>query len=110
QQELIADSGRRIVAEGRDTTTVVAPDADARILLTADERARMARRGLQNGGVEDAEQLRARVVGRDAKDATVVNFTEAADGVVTIDSSELTVEQTVQAVIDVVVRATGRAV
>ena len=35
---------------------VVAPDADARILLTADERARMARRGLQNGGVEDAEQ------------------------------------------------------
>lgn len=109
QQELIADSGRRIVAEGRDTTTVVAADADARILLTADERARMARRGLQNGGVEDAEQLRARVVGRDAKDATVVNFTEAADGVVTIDSSELTVEQTVQAVIDVVVRATGRA-
>lgn len=108
QQELIADSGRRIVAEGRDITTVVAPDADARILLTADERARMIRRGLQNGGVEDAEQLREQVVGRDAKDSTVVNFTEAADGVVTIDSSALTVEQTVQAVIDVVVRAAGR--
>lgn len=110
QQELIADSGRRIVAEGRDITTVVAPDADARILLTADERARMIRRGLQNGGVEDAEQLREQVVGRDAKDSTVVNFTEAADGVVTIDSSALTVEQTVQAVIDVVVRAVGRPV
>ncbi|WP_396410227.1 (d)CMP kinase [Kocuria kalidii] len=108
QQELIADSGRRIVAEGRDITTVVAPDADARILLTADERARMIRRGLQNGGVEDAEQLREQVVGRDAKDSTVVNFTEAADGVVTVDSSALTVEQTVQAVIDVVVRAAGR--
>ncbi|WP_082157359.1 (d)CMP kinase [Kocuria sp. SM24M-10] len=108
QQELIADSGRRIVAEGRDITTVVAPDAEARILLTADERARMARRGLQNGGVEDAAQLRAEVVGRDAKDSTVVNFTEAADGVVTIDSSDLTVEQTVQAVLDAVVRAAGR--
>ncbi|WP_368826368.1 (d)CMP kinase [Kocuria cellulosilytica] len=109
QQEIIADSGRRIVAEGRDITTVVAPDADARILLTADERARMARRGLQIGGVEDADRLRAQVVGRDAKDSTVVNFTEAADGVVTIDSSELTVEQTVQAVVDVVVRAAGRS-
>ncbi|MFW6188351.1 MAG: (d)CMP kinase [Actinomycetota bacterium] len=108
QQELIAASGRRIVAEGRDITTVVAPDADARILLTADERARLARRGLQNGGADDAEQLRAQVVGRDALDSTVVNFTEAADGVVTVDSSELTVEQTVQAVIDVVVRAAGR--
>lgn len=107
QQELIAVSGRRIVAEGRDTTTVVAPDADARILLTADERARMARRGLQIGGTEDAEQLRAHVVGRDAKDSTVVNFTEAADGVVTIDSSDLTLEQTVQAVIDAVLRGTG---
>jgi cytidylate kinase len=108
QQEVIAGSGRRIVAEGRDITTVVAPDADARILLTADERARMARRRLQNGGVEDAEQLRAHVVERDAKDSTVVNFTEAADGVVTIDSSALTVEQTVQAVVDAVVRAAGR--
>jgi cytidylate kinase len=34
---------------------------------------------------------------------------DLADGVVTIDSSELTVEQTVQAVIDVVVRAAGRS-
>ena len=108
QQQLIADSGRQIVAEGRDITTVVAPDADARILLTADEQARMVRRGLQNGGVADAERLRAQVVGRDVLDSTVVNFTEAADGVVTIDSSELTVEQTVQAVVDVVVRASGR--
>ncbi|MCM3688397.1 (d)CMP kinase [Kocuria rosea] len=108
QQALITGSGRRIVAEGRDITTVVAPDADARILLTADERARMARRGLQNGGTPDAERLREQVVGRDAKDSAVVNFTEAADGVVTVDSSELTVEQTVQAVIEVVLRAAGR--
>ena len=44
QQDIIRDSGFRIVAEGRDITTVVAPDADVRILLTASEAARMARR------------------------------------------------------------------
>src|SRR5690625_4263292 len=37
----------RIVVEGRDITTVVAPDADARILLTASPEVRMARRGQQ---------------------------------------------------------------
>ncbi len=37
-----------MVAEGRDITTVVAPDADARILLTASEEVRMMRRGLEN--------------------------------------------------------------
>ena len=45
QQDIIRDSGYRIVAEGRDITTVVAPDAQVRILLTASEAARMARRG-----------------------------------------------------------------
>ncbi len=50
--------GAGIVVEGRDITTVVAPDADVRILLTADEAVRIARRsaelaariGRRNGG------------------------------------------------------------
>jgi cytidylate kinase len=42
------------------------------------------------------------VLERDAKDSTVVNFQQAADGVVTVDSSELDFEQTVEAVLDVV--------
>lgn len=105
QRAIIADSGRRMVAEGRDITTVVAPDAEVRILLVADEAARMNRRGAQLGGSQDAEALRAQVVGRDAKDSTVVNFSTAADGVVTLDNSELTLEQTVQAVLDLILRA-----
>ena len=36
--------GAGIVAEGRDITTVIAPDADVRLLLTASEAARLARR------------------------------------------------------------------
>ena len=42
QRMEIVSNGRRIVAEGRDITTVVAPDASVRILLTASEEARSA--------------------------------------------------------------------
>ncbi|MGJ9404024.1 (d)CMP kinase [Arthrobacter sp. KK5.5] len=101
QRELIAGQGR-IVAEGRDITTVVAPDADARILLTASEEARLRRRGIQLGGTQSSEQLHRQVLTRDARDSAVTNFTTAADGVVTLDSSELDFEQTVRAVLEIV--------
>ena len=100
-----AAGGRGVVAEGRDITTVVAPDADVRILLTASEEARLARRALEVHGVADDASIaatRAHVVGRDAKDATVVEFRTAADGVVTLDSSALTFEQTIEAVLALV--------
>jgi cytidylate kinase len=105
QQQIIADSGRRIVAEGRDITTVVAPDAEARILLTASEEARLRRRGIQLGGTQSDAQLQEQVLTRDAKDSTVVNFHEAADGVFTVDSSDLDFEETVEAVLAAVRRA-----
>ncbi|MEG0211385.1 MULTISPECIES: (d)CMP kinase [Micrococcaceae] len=105
QQEIIA-ANTRIVAEGRDITTVVAPDADARILLTASEEARLRRRGLQLGGSQNESQLATQVLARDAKDSTVVNFTQAADGVMTVDSSDLDFEQTIDAVLDAVGTAT----
>ncbi len=105
QRELIAAHGRRIVVEGRDITTVVAPDAEARLILTASEEARLRRRGLQLGGTQTAEQLAEQVLARDAKDATVVDFHQAADGVYTVDSSDLDFEQTVDAVIAVVRQA-----
>ena len=104
QQQIIADNAR-IVAEGRDITTVVAPDAHARILLTASEEARLRRRGLQLNDTQSAEQLAAQVLERDAKDSTVVNFTQAADGVMTVDSSDLDFEQTIAAVLDAVAAA-----
>lgn len=89
-----------IVVEGRDITTVVAPDAEVRILLTADEEVRIARRsrelGPENAG--SAGTLRD----RDRKDAAVVDFLTAAPGVTTLDSTDLDFEQTVQAVLDLV--------
>lgn len=105
QREMIEASGRRIVAEGRDITTVVAPDADVRVLLTASEAARLSRRGAQLGSSQSKEALAAQVTGRDAKDSKLVNFTDAADGVTPLDSSELSIEQTVTAVMDLVLRA-----
>ncbi len=102
--------GRGVVAEGRDITTVIAPDADVRLLLIASEEARLARRAREVHGSADAAAVAAtrdQVVRRDADDSTVAQFLVAADGVVTVDSSELDLEQTVRAVLDVVARATG---
>lgn len=93
------------VAEGRDITTVVAPDADVRILLTASEAARLARRARDVHGSADAVAVaatRSQIVDRDRADSTVSSFHTAADGVVDLDSSDLDFAQTVQAVLDVV--------
>lgn len=103
--------GRGVVVEGRDITTVIAPDADVRILLTASEEARLARRALEVHGNADSASVAAtrdQVVRRDAQDSTVVDFLTAADGVVTVDSSELDLDQTVEAVLAVVRHVTGR--
>jgi len=99
---VIASSAKEgIVVEGRDITTVVAPDARVRILLTATEEARMARRSAELS-TESAAKTAQQLSSRDAQDSKVVDFMNAADGVDTIDSTELDFEQTVQAVIDLV--------
>jgi cytidylate kinase len=106
RQRAIIDSarqaGRGIVAEGRDITTVVAPDADVRVLLTASEEARLVRRALEVHGDDGAEavaSMRDVVIRRDADDATVSSFQSAAEGVLALDSSALTFEQTVRALL-----------
>lgn len=90
-----------IVVEGRDITTVVAPDAPVRILLTASEAVRIARRSAELVGPSAdtaGEQLRR----RDQADSKVVDFMTAAEGVTTVDSTDLDFDQTVEAVIGVI--------
>jgi cytidylate kinase len=104
----VFSAGRGIVAEGRDITTVVAPDADVRVLLTASEEARLRRRSLEVHGAADAtavDATRDQVLRRDQDDAKVTQFHVAADGVATVDSSDLDFEQTVDAVLAVVAQA-----
>ena len=104
-------SGEGIVAEGRDITTVVAPNAQVRVLLTAREEVRQARRNKQdieqeslqnnqskNNQTSEEDDIRA----RDAKDAKVTHFLQAADGVTTLDNSDLTFEQTLDALVEMV--------
>lgn len=108
RQRDIMDSHRRIIAEGRDLTTVVAPDADARILLTADAEVRLARRGEQLGGGVDRQDLTDQVVARDARDSAVVDFMTPAAGVGLVDSTDLDFEATVQAVLAEIADQSGQ--
>ena len=102
QRAIIDAAPQGIVAEGRDITTVVAPDAKVRLLLTADPEVRMARRKRDLGGAVEASALADQVLRRDADDSRLVNFTTAADGVTHLDCTYLTLEETIQAVLDLV--------
>ena len=111
QRELIAAHPRGTVAEGRDITTVVAPDAAVRVLLTASEQARLARRAKELHGHAGEAAIAAthdQVVRRDRDDSTVSGFVTAADGVTTVDSSSLDFEQVVDTVLTLVEQRTGR--
>jgi cytidylate kinase len=112
QRALIArsvESTGGVVAEGRDITTVVAPDADVRILLSANQGARLARRARElhgEAGLASVTATRDQIVRRDKDDSTVSEFMQAAPGVTLLDSSDLDLAQSVQAVLELV-RARG---
>jgi cytidylate kinase len=101
----IAEATGGVVAEGRDITTVVAPDADVRILLTASEDARLRRRSTELHGHADEHAVAAtrdQVLRRDRDDSTVSQFTSATSGVTLLDTSDLDFEESVAAVLDIV--------
>ena len=99
---LVAASARPgVVVEGRDITTVVAPDAPVRILLTAAPEVRAARRSAELT-TYDAVSVAAALHRRDASDSAVVDFLTAAPGVTVVDSTDLDFEQTVDAVLGVI--------
>ncbi|MGN6744286.1 MAG: (d)CMP kinase [Amnibacterium sp.] len=100
-----ADPG--VVVEGRDITTVVAPDADVRVLLTASPEVRAARRARQLPDLHHETVARA-IAERDAKDSQVVDFLEAADGVTTLDSTHLDLDGTVEALVGLVLERVPR--
>jgi cytidylate kinase len=90
-----------IVIEGRDITTIVAPDAPVRILLTASPEVRAARRSKEITG-QDAAAVADAMQRRDASDSQVVDFLVATPGVDVVDSTDLDFEETVRAVLALV--------
>jgi cytidylate kinase len=100
--ELVESSGfAGVVVEGRDITTVVFPDAQTKILLTASEEVRLGRRSAElPEGISIAEQITK----RDQNDAKVVDFLSPAPGVELVDSTELDFDSTVEAIINIIER------
>lgn len=101
-RRIVAESGLPgVVIEGRDITTVVAPNAPVRILMTASPEVRAQRRAGELAGMSQ-EQVLADIAARDAKDAQVVDFMHPAPGVRLVDTSDLDFEQSVEAVVGIV--------
>jgi cytidylate kinase len=92
-----------LVVEGRDITTAVFPDSPARFYLTASAEARAERRRreeVEKGIAEQsAEAVKASLLARDRIDSTRKHAPlRKADGVTEVDSSCLTLDETVEAV------------
>jgi CMP/dCMP kinase len=99
QQKLITEAADGIVAEGRDITTVVAPDADVRVLLVADPAARVARRHAELAEHEmDVDAVTDQVIRRDRDDSMVAQFESAAPGVHVVDSTFLSLEEVIETI------------
>ncbi|MEW6755109.1 MAG: (d)CMP kinase [Candidatus Latescibacterota bacterium] len=102
QQRMGAQGG--VVAEGRDTASVVFPDADLKIRMVAalEERARRRQRELSAKGVSiSLEEVAETVRQRDQQDAVRDYGATAARGdVVEVDTTAMTLEEQVRAVAD----------
>ncbi len=102
-------TGRSVVMAGRDIGTVVLPHAPVKIFLTASVAARVERRRaqLEQAGTEvDARRLRDEIESRDRSDSTrAVSPLEPASDAHRIDSSALSVDAVVDAILEIVRRA-----
>ncbi len=97
QRETIGTGG--IVVEGRDIGSVVAPDADVKVYLSADPAARAARRALEEGG-SDVEATRDSLLARDKIDSSRATAPLVVpDGATHIDTTDFTLDQVIDQVV-----------
>lgn len=95
-----------VIMDGRDIGTVVLPDADVKIFLTASAEVRARRRFLelqQRGAPDTYEQVLADMKERDYRDShrEIAPLRPAQDAIV-IDSSDQTLEENVQAILSTI--------
>lgn len=97
QRSVIGTGG--IVVEGRDIGSVVAPDAQVKVYLTADAGARAARRAAEEGG-SDVEATRESLLARDQIDSSRATAPLVVpEGSVHIDTTDYTLEQVIDQVV-----------
>jgi cytidylate kinase len=105
QREIVAPPGGHrggIVVEGRDIGSVVWPDAEVKVYLTADPAARAARRALESGTADVAATEKS-LLARDRIDSgRAVAPLTMADGAVHVDSTDLTLDEVVELVVGLV--------
>ncbi|WP_205745190.1 ribosome biogenesis GTPase Der [Egicoccus halophilus] len=101
QRGAVAEEGG--VVEGRDIGSVVLPDADVKVFLTASVRERARRRAAQLGR-DDLEDLEREIVARDTADGgREVAPMQVAEDAWVLDSSELDLDAVVASVVERVV-------
>ncbi|KUI31853.1 cytidylate kinase [Mycobacterium sp. IS-1742] len=110
-QRRLADGSGSVVVEGRDIGTVVLPDADVKIFLTASAEERARRRNAQNVGsglADDYASVLADVRRRDHLDSTrAVSPLRAADDALIVDTSDMTETEVVAHLQDLVHQRAG---
>ena len=104
QREIIGEGG--IVVEGRDIGSVVAPDADVKVFLTADAAARAERRAAEAGDA-DLGATRESLLARDKIDSgrSTAPLTQA-EGAVAIDGTAYTLDEVIDLVVALLHRET----
>lgn len=101
QRQMAASSD--VIMDGRDIGTVVLPDAEVKIYLTASSAVRARRRykELQDKGVEcDLNKIEEDIIVRDRQDMSRdVSPLRQAEDAVLLDSSDLSIEEVVDRII-----------
>jgi cytidylate kinase len=85
-----------IIVEGRDITTVVAPAAILKVLLTASPSVRLERRGL------DKTEPAGNILKRDLSDGQIVDFITPGEGVSLLDTTEMDFQSSVAALVTMI--------
>jgi CMP/dCMP kinase len=110
-QRRMANGAGNVVVEGRDIGTVVLPDAPVKIFLTASAETRARRRNDQNvaaGLADDYEGVLADVRRRDHLDSTrAVSPLRAASDAVIVDTSDMTEEDVIAHLLELVKQRDG---
>ena len=110
-QRELANGPDSVVVEGRDIGTVVLPDADLKIFLTASAQTRAGRRNDQNvaaGLPDDYDMVLADVLRRDHLDSSrPVSPLRAAPDAVVVDTSDMTRDEVIDRLCDLVAERTG---
>ena len=110
-QRQLAGGGDSVLLEGRDIGTVVLPDADVKVFLTASAETRARRRNDQNiaaGLPDEYETVLADVVRRDHLDSTrAISPLRPAEDALIVDTSEMTQAEVIAHLRDLVEQRTG---